>query len=91
MIKSISVELIVLTATVILITNFVGNFNLKLGKLAIFVFPLVSFVIGFTLRLSGNQELVDIGYFFTEFTTLFVTVLFSLCIYFGQIKYWRIK
>jgi len=89
--KAVFVEITILFASVFLIRSFAKDFSLNLRKLAIFIFPLVNYIIGFTLRISGNGELVDIGYFFTEFTTLFVTILFSLCIYFGQIKYWRIK
>lgn len=51
--------------------------------------PLLTFSIGFGLRLSGKSYLVDLGFFLTDFSTLFVSVLFTAFLFFGQLKYWK--
>jgi len=89
--RAVSVELVLLGIFVALLNFLLADFKLKKGKLLAFIFPLLIYVVGFTLRLSGNKELVDLGFFFTEFSSIFVTVLFSLCLYLGQLRYWRVK
>lgn len=89
--KAVFVELILLGIFVALLNFLLADFEVKKRKLLVFAFPLLTYVVGFTLRLSGNKEFIDLGYFFTEFSTIFVTILFSLCLYLGQIKYWKIK
>lgn len=58
--------------------------------LPIFLLPLMIFVFGFTLRLSKNQSLVDLGFFFTDSAVYFTTLLFTLALILGQIKYWKV-
>jgi hypothetical protein len=53
--------------------------------------PLFMFVIGFSLRISGNKEMIDFGYFMTELATLSATILFVTCMFLGQLKYWKMK
>lgn len=60
------------------------------GLLLIFLLPLVIFVFGFALRISGNQGLVDLGFFFTDSAAFFITLLFTLALILGQIKYWKV-
>ena len=91
LLKAILVEVILLSIFVALLNFLLADFKVKKRRFVVFVFPLLAYVVGFTFRLSGNKELIDLGYFFTEFSTIFVTILFSLCMYLGQIKYWRIK
>lgn len=91
LLRAIFVEVILLGIFVALLNFLLADFKVKKSRLAVFVFPLLTYAAGFTLRLSGNKELIDLGYFFTEFSTIFVTVLFSLCLYLGQIKYWKIR
>lgn len=51
--------------------------------------PLLAFCVGFCLRLSGKAGLIDLGFFLTEFSVLFVSVLFTAFLFLGQIKYWK--
>lgn len=49
------------------------------------------FSTGFSLRLSNNQPVIDIGFFMTEISHLFVYALFTAALILGQEKYWKIK
>lgn len=60
------------------------------GLLLIFFIPLMIFIFGFALRLSKNQGLVDLGFFLTDSSSFFVTLLFALALVLGQIKYWKV-
>jgi len=60
------------------------------GLLLIFFLPLMIFVLGFALRLSRNQSLVDLGFFFTDSAAFFVTLLFTLALILGQVKFWKV-
>jgi len=91
LLRAVFVELILLAIFVALLNLLLADFKVKKRQLLVFIFPLLTYAVGFTLRLSGNKELVDLGFFFTEFSTIFVTILFSLCLYLGQLKYWRVK
>jgi hypothetical protein len=54
-------------------------------------FPILLFAFGFTLRLAQDKELIDLGFFFTEFSFLFTYLLFTVALLLGQVKYWGIK
>ncbi len=88
---SIFAEVFLLIIFTFLVFNFLGDFGVKKKKGLIFIVPLLTYVVGFSLRLSSVKGLVDLGFFLTEFSTIFVTVLFTLCLYLGQVRYWRIK
>lgn len=60
------------------------------GLLPIFLLPLTIFVFGFALRLSKNQGLVDLGFFLTDSAAFFITLLFTLALILGQVKYWKV-
>lgn len=63
---------------------------IKKGRLFILlIIPLFVFCLGFSLRLTGKQGLVDLGYFLTEISALFLTILFTLFLFLGQLKYWK--
>jgi len=89
--RAITVELILLVIFAGLLNLFLTGVKIKKRRVIVFVLPLLIYTIGFTLRLTKIEDLIDLGYFFTEFSTLFVTILFSLCMYLGQLRYWRIK
>lgn len=91
LLRAVFIEVILLGIFVALLNFLLVDFEVKRRKLLVFIFPLLTYIAGFTLRLTSNKELIDLGFFFTEFSTIFVTVLFSLCLYLGQIKYWKIK
>lgn len=91
LLKAIFFEVGLFSIFTILIFGFLADFKIKKRKALIFLFPLLSYLIGFSLRITGSKQLIDLGFFFTEFSTIFVTVLFTLCLYLGQAKYWKIK
>jgi len=54
-------------------------------------FVLVLFSLGFAFRLSGNNDIVNMGFYFTEMSFLFVNVVFTIALLLGQKKYWKLK
>jgi hypothetical protein len=91
LLRAVFIEVVLLGIFVALLNFSLTDFKVKKRRLVVFVFPLLTYVMGFTLRLSDAKDLIDLGYFFTEFSTIFVTILFSLCMYLGQIRYWKIR
>lgn len=65
---------------------------IKFGREDLFVYlviPLSLFLIGFSMRLSSNEPIVNLGFFFTEISSIWLYVLFVLALLLGQIKYWK--
>ncbi len=91
LLRAVFVELVLLGIFVALLNLLLADFKVKKRRLVVFAFPLLTYAAGFSLRLTSVKELIDLGFFFTEFSTIFVTVLFSLCLYLGQVKYWKVK
>lgn len=59
-------------------------------KLAlILVIPLLTYSLGFILRLTANKYVVDVGFFLTDFSALFIYTLFATFLLLGQLKYWK--
>lgn len=85
------VEIIVLTVFSASIIKFLDNFKLKRFYFMLFLLPLLSFIIGFSLRFTGDKFLIDIGFFFTDFSYLFVYLIFAVALILGQLRYWKIK
>ena len=65
------------------------KFNVSMKLSVYFILPLSFFCIGFLMRLSLNQGLIDLGFFFTESSVMFLTVLFSIALFLGQLKYYK--
>lgn len=63
------------------------KFNKKL--LVVFEVPLTTFCLGYLLRLTGNQALINLGYFLTDSSGMFLSILFAFFLMLGQIKYWN--
>jgi len=80
-----------LAISLILLMKFLGNFKVKKLTLEILTFPLLVFALGFALRLTDQKELIDTGFFLTDYSSLFVYLLFAACLVLGQLKYWKIK
>ncbi|HUW21333.1 MAG TPA: hypothetical protein VMW41_01560 [Candidatus Bathyarchaeia archaeon] len=91
LIKTIFAETVVFIISSRLIFSLLRDFKVSRKKAVYFLLPLLVYSAGFSLRLTGDKSLIDLGFFFTDFSTIFVTVLFSLCLYLGQLKYWKIK
>ncbi len=51
--------------------------------------PLFIFSIGFIFRLTDNKVLIDLGYYFTEYSFLFIYILFAITFFLGQLRYWK--
>jgi len=73
----------------VLITILLRRFGVASGKGTFFFVPLFFFCLGFILRLTEAKPLVDTGYFFTEFSYLFIYTLFAIFLFLGQIRYWK--
>lgn len=72
----------------LLIILLLKKFRKDLRITLLFIAPLLIFCLGFGMRLSAAPKMVDLGFFFTEFSGLFVSVLFAVCLMLGQLKYW---
>jgi hypothetical protein len=55
----------------------------------IFVLPLFFFTVGFLMRLNGDKEMVDLGFFLTDFSNLYIYTLFATFLMLGQLRYWK--
>ena len=84
-------ELSVLVASFIFLDYLMKKFKLRLSLKSLLFFPLVIFVIGFSLRFSESQSVIDTGYFMTEFTYVFIYLIFAMAVLLGQLKYWKIE
>jgi len=47
------------------------------------------FSAGFMMRLAERKAIVDIGFFFTDISSLSITALFTAALILGQVKYWE--
>ncbi len=86
--------LVILSALVVslisldfIMKKFVLSFQIK----AVLFLPLLLFVLGFLMRLTEDKAIVDTGFFFTDFSYIFVYLLFALSFLLGQFKYWKKK
>lgn len=62
--------------------------SLKARKInAIFGFIVVLFSAGFLLRLNANKQLIDIGYYLTDFSFLLSYLIIGTAALLGQAKY----
>ncbi|MFH1977968.1 MAG: hypothetical protein ABIJ92_01430 [Candidatus Aenigmatarchaeota archaeon] len=85
----LGIELIVTGIAVLLMLNFLGRFKIQKSLIYTLVFPFLLFTVGFSLRLSGSQSMIDMGYFFTDFSFLFTYLLFGSSFVLGQLRYWK--
>jgi predicted tellurium resistance membrane protein TerC len=69
--------------------KFLEKFEVRKRNLLIFLLPLFLFTAGYYLRLTGTREFIDIGFFFTDSSYLFVYMLFAIFLMLGQLKYWK--
>jgi hypothetical protein len=90
MTEAFFLEVVVLLIFFFLLDQFLSDFPIKKRRLLVFLFPLATFLAGFLLRLSQQTKLIDLGYLLTEFSHLIISILFAVCLYLGQLKYWRV-
>lgn len=85
------VELVTFFISLALLRSFLKRFKVEKVALSFALFSLFVFVLGFALRLSGDTNLINIGFFLTDYSVLFTTLFMALSFLLGQIKYWKIK
>ena len=90
MIIQYSIEFLVLAVSSVLLVNFLRKFRTVKQIYTLVILPLLLFVIGFSMRLSNEKDFIDLGFFFTDFSFLFVYLMFAISFLLGQIKYWKI-
>lgn len=54
-----------------------------------FITPLLIYSGGYMLRFSGNKPLINIGYYMTDYSFMFVYTIFAISILLGQLRYWK--
>lgn len=84
-----AVILITFVVFTFLIIKLFKTFNLKIKWAMYFLIPLIIFCLGFILRLTKVEDIISLGYFLTDFTSLFIYVLFAITFLLGQIHYWK--
>jgi len=84
----LAILLLLLFFSLLIIVLF-RKFGRDLKIVLLFIAPLLVFCLGFVLRLSTRPPMVDLGFFLTEFSGLFISVLFAACLLLGQLRYWK--
>ncbi|OGG06159.1 hypothetical protein A2872_04285 [Candidatus Gottesmanbacteria bacterium RIFCSPHIGHO2_01_FULL_42_12] len=86
-------QLLLILALVIIycavIFYFCKRFQDGLSLPLILMFPIIIFSLGFALRLTNNKTIIDVGYFVTDSSSAFISILFTGAIILGQLKYWK--
>ncbi len=72
-----------------LVFLFLERFTKELSLPVMLIFPVIIFSTGFILRLSENKPMIDIGYFFTDSSSIFLYALFTGALILGQLKFWK--
>jgi len=83
------VLLVAFSAYAIIIYALTRKFKVHARYVSVFLVPLSFFTLGYQLRLSGISKSVDLGFFLTDSSYLFVYVLFAFFLLLGQLKYWK--
>ena len=86
----LAAELAVLLTLSVLLFRFLAQFNTRKTTFTPLFAALIIFTTGFTLRLSKNPDIIDIGFFLTEMGLLFTYLLFTSALILGQKKYWKL-
>ena len=90
--KMIIIQITLIAATTGLLLFTLGKFLSKFQRKDILphlLIPLFLFSIGFILRLLPLKAAVDIGFFFTGVSSIFLYIILVMAILLGQIKYWK--
>ena len=81
--------LIIITIILLLLLYwFLSNFNVNKKLFLPLAAIILMFSAGFGLRLTGNPYFIDRGYFLTEISHLFASMMFASALILGQAKYW---
>lgn len=74
---------------ILLVMQLCKKFTKDLEVLTVLSVPIITFGIGFAMRLAKDQQVIDLGFYFTESSVVFIYVLFTAALLLGQIKYWK--
>jgi hypothetical protein len=78
-----------LTTYGVLIFLFCRIFTKKPNLPLMLIIPVMIFSFGFILRLSEQKSMIDVGYFLTDSSSIFLYALFTGALILGQIKFWK--
>ena len=73
----------------LILKNLFRQFRLKARMTVLFIPVLVIFSVGYILRLNLNLDLINLGFYLTDFTSFFASILFAAFLFLGQLKYWK--
>jgi len=68
---------------------FFRKFKKEIAIPIVLTMPIIVFALGYSLRLGGNKPAIDLGYFLTDSSYIFIYSLFTSALVIGQIKFWE--
>lgn len=74
---------------IFLVVRLLRHFGRGNDLIIYFVTPLLIYSFGYILRLSGDKPLVDLGFYMTDYSFMFVYTIFAVSILLGQLRYWK--
>ena len=84
----VSIALLSLAYSIFLLLFF-GRFKKDKFLPLLLITPIVIFSVGYVFRLTGSKPMVDVGFFFTDSSYIFIYSLFTSALVIGQIKFWK--
>lgn len=51
--------------------------------------PVIMFCLGYGLRFSENKDLIDMGYFLTDISSMLIFLFLAAASFLGQLKYYK--
>lgn len=81
--------LIIGVTYLITIYLFCRNFIKDKSIILLLNLPVLLFITGYFLRINGSKWEIDLGYFMTDSSSIFLYALFTGSLILGQIKYWK--
>ncbi|MBI4033117.1 MAG: hypothetical protein HY377_01180 [Candidatus Blackburnbacteria bacterium] len=82
------IALVTLLFSGILLSVF-RQFGRGVKLVLVLIVPLLTYSLGFILRLIQTKYIIDLGYFLTDFSALFIYTLFATFLLLGQLRYWK--
>jgi len=73
----------------IVLALFCRNFTKNKSLISLLSLPVMLFIFGYFLRINGNKWQIDLGYFLTDTSSLFLYAVFTGSLILGQMKYWK--
>jgi len=79
------IGLIYLITIFLFCRSFTKNRNIGL----LLIIPVSLFVLGYLFRINGNEWQIDLGFFLTDSSSIFLYALFTGALILGQMKFWK--